>query len=90
MRAAGPRESQHPPEAAAKDSDRFTDGTPRPPTSIRVHTVGDIPPLVRKLLKDLEEKTGVQFFVNTSFNDFREPMVCTPETLCGSSMALGC
>lgn len=45
---------------------------------LRVHTVGDDPPLLRRLLKAFGEATGVPVLVNTSFNGFHEPMVCTP------------
>jgi carbamoyltransferase len=45
---------------------------------LRVHTVGDDPPLLRRLLKAFGQATGVPVLVNTSFNGFHEPIVCTP------------
>ncbi|MGH9876534.1 MAG: carbamoyltransferase family protein [Nitrososphaerales archaeon] len=45
----------------------------------RVHTVSrKTNPLYWRLLNKFEEKTGVPVLVNTSFNLFGEPIVCTP------------
>lgn len=45
----------------------------------RVHTVNrKINPLYWRLLNKFGEKTGVPVLVNTSFNLFGEPIVCTP------------
>jgi carbamoyltransferase len=45
----------------------------------RVHTVSrKTNPLFWRLLNKFEEKTGVPVLVNTSFNLFGEPIVCTP------------
>jgi len=45
----------------------------------RVHTVsGKTSPLFWRLLNKFGEKTGVPVLVNTSFNLFGEPIVCTP------------
>jgi len=45
----------------------------------RVHTVNSkINPLYWRLLNQFGEKTGVPVLVNTSFNLFGEPIVCTP------------
>ena len=65
-------------EAAAKDPTQFRGLMPCLHAPMRVQTVGDSPPLFRKLLKAFGEKTGVPILVNTSFNGFREPIVCTP------------
>jgi predicted NodU family carbamoyl transferase len=45
---------------------------------LRVQTVGPEPRLFRKLLKAFGAATGVPVLVNTSFNGFHEPIVCTP------------
>ena len=65
-------------ESAAKDPTRFKGLMPCLHAPMRVQTVGDSPSLFRKLLKAFGEKTGVPILVNTSFNGFREPIVCTP------------
>jgi carbamoyltransferase len=45
----------------------------------RVHSVSrSTQPLFWRLLQKFGEKTGVPMLVNTSFNLFGEPMVCTP------------
>ena len=45
----------------------------------RVHTVNrKTNPLYWRLLNKFGEKTGVPVLVNTSFNLFGEPIVCTP------------
>ncbi len=45
----------------------------------RVHTVSrETNPLFWRLLNKFEEKAGVPILVNTSFNLFGEPIVCTP------------
>ncbi len=45
----------------------------------RVHTVSfNTNPLYWRLLNKFEEKSGVPVLVNTSFNLFGEPIVCTP------------
>ena len=65
-------------EYHAKDPDRFRGLSPATHARMRVHTVGESPSVFRKLLKAFGEKTGVPVLVNTSFNGFREPIVCTP------------
>jgi carbamoyltransferase len=40
--------------------------------------VGANPPMFRRLLKRFGELAGVPVLVNTSFNGFHEPIVCTP------------
>jgi carbamoyltransferase len=45
----------------------------------RVHTVNrKTNPLYWRLLNKFGEQTGVPVLVNTSFNLFGEPIVCTP------------
>lgn len=52
---------------------------PREEAGVRVHTVGSgAQPRFRRLLEAFEQATGIPFLVNTSFNAFREPIVCTP------------
>jgi carbamoyltransferase len=43
-----------------------------------VHTVSDRLVLLQLLLKEFGTATGTPVLVNTSFNGFREPIVCTP------------
>ena len=52
---------------------------PSPSAVVRVHTVGDagLPRFVR-LLEATGAATGLPFLVNTSFNGFHEPSVCSP------------
>ena len=65
-------------EYEATDPTRFAGLIPSPHAPMRVHTVGDAPSVFRLLLKAFGEKTGVPVLVNTSFNGFHEPIVCTP------------
>jgi carbamoyltransferase len=52
---------------------------PSPGAVVRVHTVGEgaLPRFVR-LLEATNAATGLPFLVNTSFNGFHEPSVCSP------------
>lgn len=45
---------------------------------LRVHTVGEEPRLLGTLLEAFGGATGLPVLVNTSFNGFHEPIVCTP------------
>ena len=45
---------------------------------LRVQTVGTQPALFRSLLQAFGAQTGTPVLVNTSFNGFHEPIVCTP------------
>jgi carbamoyltransferase len=49
------------------------DGTTRPQTVEQ-----DALPLYWRLITEFKKKTGIPAIVNTSFNDRREPIVCTP------------
>lgn len=53
---------------------------PSPSSAVRVQTVaaGAAPAKFRALLEAYEHATGVPFLVNTSFNGFHEPIVCSP------------
>jgi carbamoyltransferase len=45
---------------------------------LRVHTVSSEDRLFRTLLQAFGSVTGLPILVNTSFNGFNEPIVCTP------------
>src|SRR5262249_58185700 len=65
--------------SAPKDPKQFGYILPGPTASVRVHTVeSDAPPRFRALLRAFGEATGIPVLVNTSFNGFREPIVCSP------------
>src|SRR5262249_53584004 len=62
-----------------RDRERFRHILPGPRASVRVHTAGaDAPPRFRALLAAFGEATGIPILVNTSFNGFHEPIVCSP------------
>jgi carbamoyltransferase len=58
---------------------RFEHVLPGSDAAVRVQTVGtDGPPMFRALLRAFGEATGCSVLVNTSFNGFQEPIVCSP------------
>jgi carbamoyltransferase len=62
-----------------KDPSRFRHILPGQKASVRVQTVGsDAPPRFQSLLRGFGERSGIPILVNTSFNGFREPIVCSP------------
>lgn len=62
-----------------RNPDVFRHVLPAPEASLRVHTVSsDAHPMFRRLLEAVGHATGVPFLVNTSFNGFHEPIVCSP------------
>jgi carbamoyltransferase len=62
-----------------RDRERFRHILTGPNATLRVQTVAsDDPPRFRELLRVFGEKAGVPVLVNTSFNGFREPIVCSP------------
>lgn len=62
-----------------KDPERFRHFLPSPGAAVRVHTVSEGgPPLFTRLLEAMGEATGLPLVVNTSFNGFHEPIVCSP------------
>lgn len=64
---------------APKDRMRFQHVLPAPRATVRVHTVGnDGPPQFQALLRTFGEASGCPVLVNTSFNGFQEPIVCSP------------
>jgi carbamoyltransferase len=62
-----------------KDPARFQHALPAPEASVRVHTVSEAaPPRFRRLLEAVGAATGMPLVINTSFNGFHEPIVCSP------------
>ena len=62
-----------------RDPAAFRHVLPAPGAALRVHTVSpDAHPMFRRLLEAVGHSTGVPFLVNTSFNGFHEPIVCSP------------
>jgi carbamoyltransferase len=62
-----------------RDPALFRHVLPAPGAAVRVHTVSsDGRPLFRRLLEAFGLATGTPFLVNTSFNGFHEPIVCSP------------
>jgi carbamoyltransferase len=62
-----------------RDAKRFANVLPSPNAAIRVQTVGrEAQPRFRRLLDAFGAATGLPFLVNTSFNGFHEPIVCSP------------
>jgi carbamoyltransferase len=64
---------------APRDRERFRHILPGPAATVRVQTVGaDAPAAFRALLQAFGDAAGIPVLVNTSFNGFREPIVCSP------------
>jgi carbamoyltransferase len=62
-----------------RDRDRFRHVLPLPSAALRVQTVGDgAPPDFRRVLQMFGQAAGASVLVNTSFNGFSEPIVCSP------------
>jgi carbamoyltransferase len=62
-----------------RDAQRFGYVLPAPQAAIRVHSVGrQAPRRFARLLKAFGNATGFPGLVNTSFNGFHEPIVCSP------------
>lgn len=62
-----------------RDRATFRHVLPDEDAAIRVHSVGpQAPPRFRRLLEAWGAVTGIPCLVNTSFNGFHEPMVCSP------------
>ena len=62
-----------------RESRCFQHVLPGPGAAVRIQTVGaDAPPRFRGLLSAFGAAAGAPMLVNTSFNAFREPMVCSP------------
>jgi carbamoyltransferase len=65
-------------EYRPRDPDKFGTILPAGVRTLRVHTVDDSEPRYLRLLEMWGEKTGTPVLVNTSFNGFHEPLVCSP------------
>jgi carbamoyltransferase len=65
-------------EYRPRDLDQFRTILPKGVETLRVHTVDDSEPLYLRLLERWGEMSGVPALVNTSFNGFHEPLVCSP------------
>jgi carbamoyltransferase len=62
-----------------KDPDAFRHVLPQPTAALRVQTVdGTAPPRFGRLLDAFGVASGMPILVNTSFNGFQEPIVCSP------------
>jgi carbamoyltransferase len=62
-----------------RDRERFRHVLPTPSAAVRVQTVNDnASPRFRALLRAFGDAAGLPVLVNTSFNGFREPIVCSP------------
>jgi carbamoyltransferase len=61
------------------DRRRFAHVLPGPHASVRVHVADEmVPPRFTALLRAFEAAAGLPVLLNTSFNGFREPIVCGP------------
>ena len=65
-------------EYRPRDPDKFRTILPRGVETLRVHTVDENEPRFLHLLEMWGQKTGTPVLVNTSFNGFHEPLVCSP------------
>jgi carbamoyltransferase len=65
-------------EYRPRDIDRFRTILPPGVETLRVHTVDTSQPRTLRLLELWGERSGVPVLVNTSFNGFHEPLVCSP------------
>ncbi len=65
-------------EYRPRDRAKFKTILPPGVETLRVHTVDEREPRFLRLLKRWGEKTGTPVLVNTSFNGFHEPLVCSP------------
>ena len=61
------------------DPDRFKEALPDSHAAVRVQTIGtDSLHRFRSLMHAFGEVTGCRILINSSFNGFHEPIVCTP------------
>lgn len=65
-------------EYRPRDPDQFKWLLPSGATRLRVHTVDESQPILLRLLEAWENRSGLPVLVNTSFNGFHEPLVCSP------------
>ncbi len=65
-------------EYRPRDPEKFRPVLPEGVQTLRVHTVDENEPKFLRLLELWGERTGAPVLVNTSFNGFHEPLVCSP------------
>ena len=65
-------------EYRPRDLDKFRAILPEGVQTLRVHTVDQREPRYLRLLERWGEQSGTPVLVNTSFNGFHEPLVCSP------------
>jgi predicted NodU family carbamoyl transferase len=65
-------------EYRPRDAAKFKTILPPGVQTLRVHTVDDREPRFLRLLEQWGERSGTPVLVNTSFNGFHEPLVCSP------------
>jgi carbamoyltransferase len=63
---------------APRDRERFRALLPEGVKTLRVHTVDETETRFLRLLERWGEASGMPVLVNTSFNGFHEPLVCSP------------
>ncbi len=62
-----------------RDRSRFRHLLPSPEAAVRVHTVSETAlPRFTRLLEAFGDASGLPLLINTSFNGFHEPIVCSP------------
>jgi carbamoyltransferase len=63
----------------SRDRERFKHALPASDAAVRIQTVGEgSPPRLAHLLEAFGRATGLPFLINSSFNGFHEPIVCSP------------
>jgi carbamoyltransferase len=65
-------------EYRPRDPEKFRALLPSGVKTLRVHTVDESSPRYLRLLEAWGETSGLPVLVNTSFNGFHEPLVCSP------------
>ena len=65
-------------EFSPRDPEQLRHVVPPGASSIRVQTVTPDSRMFWKLHQGMKQATGKGVLVNTSFNSFREPIVCSP------------
>jgi carbamoyltransferase len=65
-------------EFTFRDPDRFAAAVPPGVSRIRVQTLTSDPSPLRNLIVAFGQQTGTPALINTSFNGFHEPIVCSP------------
>lgn len=74
-----------------RDPKQIREALPFREAAVRVQTVSSDSglPRFRRLLEAFGEATGLPFLINTSFNGFHEPIVCSPRDAVGVFYATG-